>query len=269
MGQMKVETRRSAIPPFIHQVWFDAQTDTNTGVPERYEGFVTGWKQLNPHMQYHFWNGQRIKRLFAIFPELAEFEGFFERVKKHIEKCDLARYMILYAYGGTYIDLDVICRKPLAEEVYEDREMLFFKEHPDHSEPDDGVPLRVYNGFVGSRPRQAVWVDFLTYIRQNYSPSKSVFANTGPLCLARYFAEHPAPDGWFVSPCFFCPYAWHGSLNPVCSEQDAENAYAHIVFKLGTDWQNGKTLTTKPVRKIQGVGQTTVLSRLKQIWWSQ
>ncbi len=46
------------------------------------------------------------------YPELYEtYKGY----KYPIQRCDAFRYMVLYKYGGIYIDLDIGCKKRLDE----------------------------------------------------------------------------------------------------------------------------------------------------------
>lgn len=90
------------IPKKIHQMWLDKFVRNNTEYPEKYRnlGYPKSWTDLNPDYEYTLWNWDKVHELFES-PELARWRDFYyKRLEHHIEKCDFARYAILYKHGG-------------------------------------------------------------------------------------------------------------------------------------------------------------------------
>lgn len=114
------ESPGSTFPQKIWQIWRDD--------PFNFEGEVAmtarTWLQKNPHMRYEVitdasemtyveqkYGPQGFKR-----PDIVE---FYRSINLHIVKADLLRYLILYAEGGIYADIDVEALKPFSRFIPE------------------------------------------------------------------------------------------------------------------------------------------------------
>lgn len=193
-----------SIPKIIHQVWLDKKVDDNELPNKRYQekGYYNSWKEQNPSFVYKLWNIKMVRKLFVDHPILAKYKDFWEkRLDKWIEKCDFARYMLLFAEGGFYADLDFICTKPI-DPVLENRTLLILWEPPEHDQPGK----RLYNGILGSTPGHSFWLEWMDHIVKNYNPIKFVFFTTGPAAFARYIKAkkyHINHPEWFGNTCWF------------------------------------------------------------------
>ena len=133
------------------------------------------WKKKHPDWEIKFWTEK----------EIAEFtlvnQAQYDKATNYGEKSDIARYEILYRYGGLYIDHDFLCIKsfePLhyACDFYAGLGHLW-------------VPL-IYNGLIGCRPEHPIIKKCITEIGQNI-PAKtddyhfSIQLRTGPYLLTR------------------------------------------------------------------------------------
>ena len=58
--------------------------------------------------EYHLWNKQECDSLINLYPELLD---MYNNVKYKIMQCDIIRFLIIYHYGGMYVDLDVLPNK--------------------------------------------------------------------------------------------------------------------------------------------------------------
>ncbi|WP_179415717.1 glycosyltransferase family 32 protein [Mucilaginibacter sp. E4BP6] len=90
------------VPRIIHQLWIGRKKPP-------YE-LMNSWKTLNPDWQYIFWNEETLQQHFK--------KGLYNQRQYDIMpelngKCDIARYEILNAYGGFFIDADSLCISPL------------------------------------------------------------------------------------------------------------------------------------------------------------
>ncbi len=65
------------------------------------------WKAKFPNHTYMFWNDQDIDTF--IQTKFPKFYPAFKNYPHHIQRVDVARYFILYEYGGIYADMDYEC----------------------------------------------------------------------------------------------------------------------------------------------------------------
>ena len=67
---------------------------------------------VNGDFEYRFWNDTSIHAFVAShFPNHL---AWWSTMSPVIKKVDTTRYMLLHAYGGAYVDLDVDCLQPIA-----------------------------------------------------------------------------------------------------------------------------------------------------------
>ncbi len=183
------------IPPLLHQMWISAP---GRGGPSRRNlAFVKQTKERFRGYRYTFWGS--VDKLFNEVDELGKYRGLYERATPHICKCDIARYMVLYARGGVYSDLDVNFERELPDWMVK-RELLFFLEY-DHVkmpllefEGVNLVPSHVTNSLMASRPRHPFWLRLLDEIEHQFSlgfPTNptEVMYYTGPRRLALQLME--------------------------------------------------------------------------------
>lgn len=84
------------IPRIIHQVWF--------GRAPRPEAEMVTWREQHPDWEYRLWTEENLPKLrLARFWHRLDWPG----------RSDLARYEILLAHGGVYVDADAECVKPI------------------------------------------------------------------------------------------------------------------------------------------------------------
>ena len=87
-------------PKIIHQIWIQGCEN----LPEKYKNYSDKWK-LQENYQYICWNDKTIRDLINIFDKtLLDSYNYFDLLQ---QKSDLARYIILYLFGGVYIDMDI------------------------------------------------------------------------------------------------------------------------------------------------------------------
>jgi len=101
--------RDSGIPRVIHQIWWQG----SGVVPGKYTGNQKKWRSLNPDMSYMCWDAEKIMpTVQKNFPRLTP---VFHVLPYLVQKVDLAKYVLLYLYGGIYVDMDMEPVKPLRE----------------------------------------------------------------------------------------------------------------------------------------------------------
>jgi mannosyltransferase OCH1-like enzyme len=90
----------------LHQIWLGSE------VPKHLMTFAESWKKHHPHDEYRLWRDEDIENLDLVNWPL--WRVAHKRVPADAVyqfKADLARYEILYRYGGVYADMDTTCQR--------------------------------------------------------------------------------------------------------------------------------------------------------------
>jgi len=96
----------SNVPPIIHQTW----RDTNT-IPINWQHASNSCRSLHSNYEYRLWTDKDARRLIEKeFPCLL---ATFDSYPYDIQRADVIRIIVLYVYGGIYLDLDIVCLKSL------------------------------------------------------------------------------------------------------------------------------------------------------------
>tara|TARA_R100001510_G_C7655834_1_gene215273 strand:- start:5201 stop:5950 length:750 start_codon:yes stop_codon:yes gene_type:complete len=89
------------IPKIIHQTWISQDL-----IPKAYKECVDSVKSKNADYEYRFYDDNDcVVFIENKFPEFLNVYKFLTPV----EKADLFRYLIVYEYGGVYLDIDCYC----------------------------------------------------------------------------------------------------------------------------------------------------------------
>jgi mannosyltransferase OCH1-like enzyme len=85
------------IPKIIHQIWLGGK------LPQQYNLWQQTWIEMHPGWTYKLWTDKDIEKLHLVNKEL------YDICVSYGAKADIARYEILYQFGGLYVDCDVEC----------------------------------------------------------------------------------------------------------------------------------------------------------------
>ena len=96
---------------FVHQIWFDFGDNANMPDEDTYNTLKHSLAINNPNYMYKLWSLSEATELInEHYPLFSQF--FNQNVKYNIVKCDFFRYLLMYHFGGIYIDLDFVSLKP-------------------------------------------------------------------------------------------------------------------------------------------------------------
>jgi len=93
------------IPKIIHQTWKTSE------IPENWKFGVDECKRIHNDYEYKLWTDEMMEEF--VKKEYPDFYQIYKSYKYHIQRCDAFRYLVLYKYGGIYIDMDIVCKKKL------------------------------------------------------------------------------------------------------------------------------------------------------------
>jgi len=93
------ENNSGQIPSIIHQIYEGPREPSETLL-----SLSKTWKERHPNWEYKFWNTQNINNFLKEF--FPAYISFYESFPYDVQRWDFIRYLILYTYGGLYVDMD-------------------------------------------------------------------------------------------------------------------------------------------------------------------
>lgn len=154
------------IPKIIHQIWI--QGETNMPVDLRFESKRCA--SVNGDFNLHIWSEADIVPLLSSFGN--HYVDLYHSYQHMAQKADLARYAILYVYGGIYLDTDMVCHKNLGDFIDTD----FFLTAPNlHN-----LLRTVQNCIIGSISGHRLLEIMLTNCYERRDNIQDVKNSTGP-----------------------------------------------------------------------------------------
>lgn len=93
------------IPKIIHQTW------KTLDVPDEWKDAVDSCKNKHKEYKHIIWSHEMMENF--VKTEYPDFYDVYMSYTYDIQRCDAFRYLVLYKYGGIYLDMDIICKKKL------------------------------------------------------------------------------------------------------------------------------------------------------------
>ena len=97
------------IPKILHQIWFQGETQ----IPDHLRVYHEGWIKMNPSFEVRLWDEPAIEKMLVQCDK--KIVKLYRSYPLMIQKIDLAKYILLYTYGGIYIDMDMKPLKPISD----------------------------------------------------------------------------------------------------------------------------------------------------------
>ncbi|HVX00671.1 MAG TPA: glycosyltransferase [Candidatus Babeliaceae bacterium] len=220
------------IPKIIHQIWLGSP------LPERYKHHQRSWIKMHPTWQYKLWTDRDIRKL-GLYNQAA-----YDAAANYGERSDIARYEILYRFGGLYVDTDFECLIPF--DIFHHRYTFY-----------TGVmrigQIELNNALIGSAPHHPLLRHCIESIsnENRFDPITQTEARTGPTHFTKSFFEYissmPNNDLVIALPIsFFYPLpvrvAQYNTLQQI-KEWITPNSYA--VHYWANSWTHGHGLVNK------------------------
>ena len=185
------------IPKIIMQTW------KNDQVPEKWQPSVTSIQTYMPSWSHILMTDEdNLNFVKKYFPD---FLPYFVNFPYNIQRADAIRAMILYVFGGIYMDLDIEILKPLDELFTSDDDLFFVK--------SGNVGSYVTNSFMASKPRNPFWLTYLNEMKlqpPSWALTKHfvVMTTTGPMAMTRALEKNNTPyyslPTKLMMPCSVC-----------------------------------------------------------------
>ncbi len=165
------------IPNLLHQIWYQGSDNIIEPYKSCYEKTLIFLK--NTKWKHIFWNKDKIDKF--IKKHYNQYWDLYDEYTILVQKLDIARYLILYHYGGCYMDMDMEIIKDFRELINDDDELIV-------SKMSVGI---INNGILFSSKNNIFWLDFLNKINTNknkFNFNKMLHVNftTGPIHFNKF-----------------------------------------------------------------------------------
>jgi mannosyltransferase OCH1-like enzyme len=166
------------IPKIIHQT---APADRSRWKDEWITCHAT-WKKYFPESEFKhiMWHDEDLDNFIK-----NHFDWFYPIYSKYnlkIKKIDIARYFILYVYGGIYADMDYLCEKNFYDMLPQDK--ISISESP-YKENE-----YIQNALMISPPSNQFWFKVINKAIDRVD-HPNVLYSTGPQLLSDVYFEYP------------------------------------------------------------------------------
>lgn len=197
------EEINDTIPKIIHQIWIGPK------VPPYI--WINTWKndymEKHDYYEYNLWDNESVEEILNKYPRI---KIIYEKEELYCGKADILRYLILYEYGGIYIDADSVwvnnkCLDYLIDNTNVGGIFAAFEPKTNH----------FTNGVIGcTKNNEHLW-KVIEHINE-YTPrrymNKRVYTGvskmTGPFLFNSYFKEGENITRYPEN--YFYPKGWHG-----------------------------------------------------------
>ena len=185
------EGKKLLVPKVIHQIYEDL-----AGPPDFLGKISESWRALNPDWEYRFWDKNAINDFMnTYYPELVP---AYETFPYNVQRWDVIRYLILYQFGGLYVDMDYECTESI-EPLLCDIECAIGLE-PKENAVRRRMPYIVGNAFMATVPKHPFFAEIIkTVFPDSGKAADSIFTGsvldtTGPYMMTRVYRESTCQD---------------------------------------------------------------------------
>jgi len=191
----KTKKRVSKQTMIMHQIFFNIGKGELKEIPRFYECHLNNKKKCKlQKIQYKLWTRKMVEKLLEK-KENRRFKRLYYEFEQDIMRIDFARYLILYRFGGIYVDLDICMIGKSIKQLFK-KDYFFVRWH------DSKLP---YNAILGTKKNNPLYLDILEHCEESYDEKKKqeiyktwkgrfVFQTTGHFMLQRVLKKHKITD---------------------------------------------------------------------------
>ena len=218
-----VETTGGGIEKIIHQIWLGKNAQ-----PTEWMDTVRDFAKEYGY-DYKLWTEENVDELdWASVPGLRREYGLFR--KEMAGRADIIRLLVLYKYGGLYIDADSVIMKPAKFNTFlnKNKAAVFFgwekisqkdtRKLGDFGPEIRGTKRLVANGMIGAKSHHRFFTKLLNGIVSNSEREAkgAAWKRVGPLYVSRVYltSKDDFPDVHIYPMKYFYPMHWRGITDP-------------------------------------------------------
>lgn len=199
--QNKTSKKKNTSNKTIHQIFYNIGRGELKDIPAFNKCYQHNKKYCKKNgIKYKLWSEKEVLKLLDK-PNNKEYKKLYNDFDNHplgqpIQKIDFARYLILWNYGGIYIDLDIciIDDKKKVKKLKDlfDKEYFFVRWDTSH------LP---YNALLGTKKETKLYKDILDHCKESFYEKveqpiykkwkgRFVFQTTGHFMIQRVAKKH-------------------------------------------------------------------------------
>ena len=178
----------------IHQIFFNIGKGELKDIQPFYKCYQHNKKYCQKNkIQYKLWSRKQIEKLLEK-QKNKEFKKLYYDFEFDIMRIDFGRYLLLWNYGGIYIDLDIcIIQNKSIQSLFE-KDYFFVRWNDDKRK----LP---YNAVLGTQKNNSLYKDILDHCKESYYQKRKqkiyktwkgrfVFQTTGHYMLQRVLKKN-------------------------------------------------------------------------------
>lgn len=123
MASRKVALK--GIPKVIYQTWKSKE------LPSKLESLANTWKDINPDFKYKYYDDADCAKTIETFGDI-NLRLCYDKMPIPVMKADMWRYVVVYANGGVYADIDTQCNIPASEWIPDNAKLVLSLENDFH-----------------------------------------------------------------------------------------------------------------------------------------
>jgi hypothetical protein len=183
----KLKKQETTVPyqvEHIFQILIVKDGRTPTSLSAETLGRIAQLQRLYPQARYHLFDGNQIRSLLAAHFQPCVLDAY-DSLRPYAYKADLARYCLLYLYGGLYADLSISIASP--HQIPSHYTITCFREPAVSS----GSTCGINNGVLYARPQCEEFAIAIRLILNNCASKHyglNPLAPTGPILFGRAIA---------------------------------------------------------------------------------
>ena len=190
----KTKKKKTKKKKIIHQIFFNIGKGELKDIQPFYKCYKHNKEYCKKNnIQYKLWSRKQVEKLLEK-PKNKEFKQLYYDFDQDIMRIDFGRYLILWNFGGIYIDLDICIIKNKSIQSLFNKEFFFVKW------ADDKRSLP-YNAVLGTQKETDLYKDILNHCKESYYEKRKqeiykkwkgrfVFQTTGHYMLQRVLKKH-------------------------------------------------------------------------------
>jgi len=182
------------IPKVVYQTWHSGED-----VPIQYQEIMQHNKKMNPGYRFVLLDDVELNRFFRMNHEIPkDVKKLFFNVNPHYgpARADIFRYVVVYLFGGIYLDIKIRCLVPFDDWILATDEYIFsyWEEFFYQKNVIKNKNGEMQNWFIISKPRHEFLWQILLHLSmlarrdlKFFYGKKDVLATTGPIMCTQIF----------------------------------------------------------------------------------
>jgi len=179
----------------VHQIFFNIGKGEIHEIPRFYQCYKNNKSKCKKQgIQYKLWSRKMVEDLLDK-PENQKYKRVYYDFDQDIMRIDFARYLILYRFGGIYVDLDICIMNRSIKHLF--KLPYFFVRWSDSHLP--------YNALLGTQKNNPLYKEILDHSKESYYEKRNqpiykswkgrfVFQTTGHFMLQRVLKKNKITD---------------------------------------------------------------------------